>query len=109
MLGSSPDGIGETTAYSSAPGTGLEWIPKFVPRGTGDDAAITSNTGITSTNLAVLMLRGLINAGAGAVVGVALAPSHDKRVKYGVIGSLLGAFLGPLGIGAQALYVISKD
>jgi hypothetical protein len=87
------------------PGTGLEWVPKMIPRG------VLGGLGDESSALTLLgaITRAVINGGVGAVVGVALAPDHERRVKYGVTGGLLGLFLGPLGIGGQALYVISKD
>jgi hypothetical protein len=104
-LGDSPDGIGQSyaTARTSGPGSGLEHVPlrsatSVVRKALGAD-----------DSLAVMALRGVLSGGAGAVVGIALAPDHDKRTKYGVIGGLLGLFLGPIGIGAQALYVLTKD
>lgn len=96
----SPDGLGSPsspTRKTEGPGSGLEWVPKY-RLGDAD-----------SDSIAILALRGLINGGVGAIVGIALAPSHDKRTKYGITGGVLGLFLGPLGIGGQALYVLSKD
>lgn len=88
----------------SRAGTGLEWVPRTSPRGVlgmlGQDDAL---------GLAGAIFRMVLNGAAGAAAGVAMAPSHDKRTKYGVTGGLLGFFLGPLGIGGQALYVISKE
>jgi hypothetical protein len=90
-------------------GTGLEWVPKMIPRGVLGGLGQTDPTTNTAISLLSAVTRAVINGGVGAVVGVALAPDHDRRVKYGITGGLLGLFLGPLGIGGQALYVISKD
>jgi len=101
-LGDAPDGIGQSypTARTSGPGSGLEHVPLYsmAKKALGAD-----------DSLSVMVLRGIINAGVGAVVGVALSPDHARRTKYGVIGGLLGGFLGPLGVGGQALYVIMKE
>jgi len=104
-LGDSPDGIGQSyaTARTSGPGSGLEHVPlRSVTR-------VARKALGADDSLAVMALRGVLGGGAGAVVGVALAPDHGKRMKYGIIGGLLGLFLGPIGIGAQALYVLTKD
>ena len=106
-LGDSPDGIGQSyaTRRTTGPGSGLEHVPL---RSTGIGSVARKALG-ADDSLAVMALRGIIGGGAGAVVGVALAPEHSKRTKYGIIGGLLGLFLGPIGIGAQALYVLTKD
>jgi len=100
-LGMSPDGIGQSyaTQRTSGPGTGLEHMsPVNIVRGVGQTDSVV-----------VAVTRSIITGVSGAVVGVALAPNHDKRTKYAVIGGLLGMLLGPLGIAGQALYVLSKE
>lgn len=83
------------------PGTGLEWIPRTVVKGAlGQDP---------SDSLVGMVVRSIVSGVSGTVVGLALAPGHDKRMKYAVIGGLLGTFLGPLGIAGQAVYVLAKE
>lgn len=83
------------------PGTGLEWIPRGIAKGTlGQDTGVSMLAAVT---------RMVLSGAAGTVVGLALAPGHDKRVKYAITGGLLGFFLGPLGIGGQAVYVLAKE
>lgn len=116
----SPDGLGEDSesgpspgprAPSNAdvpnrpinprPGRGLEHTPLYTLR----RALGQSET----ESLASAIFRMVLTGAAGTVAGMAMAPSHDKRTKYAVIGGALGFFLGPLGIGGQAVYVLSKE
>jgi hypothetical protein len=94
--------------YPSRPGTGLEWVPRALAKGVLGQDEIVSSTN-TAAKIALTVTRIVLNSAAGAVVGIALAPGHDKRVKYGIVGGLLGLFLGPVGIGGQALYVLAKE
>jgi hypothetical protein len=94
--------------YPSRPGTGLEWVPRALAKGVLGQDEVMSTTN-TAAKIALTITRIVLNSAAGAVVGVALAPGHDKRVKYGIVGGLLGLFLGPVGIGGQALYVLAKE
>lgn len=117
-MGASPDGIGDATppaqrAPSSTyddtpnrpinprPGSGLEHTPLYTFR-----RAMGQSDG---ESLASALFRMVLTGAAGTVAGMAMAPSHDKRTKYAITGGLLGFFLGPLGIGGQAVYVLSKE
>lgn len=117
-LSGSPDGIGDAAparAPSSTdsadatpnrpinprPGRGLEHTPLYtLRRALGQDE---------TASLTMTVFRMVLTGAAGTVAGMAMAPSHDRRVKYAITGGLLGFFLGPLGIGGQAVYVMAKD
>jgi hypothetical protein len=117
-LGGNPDGLGtEAPARAPAstdvpngtpnrpinprPGTGLEHTALYtLRRGMG---------AVDGESLAASIFRMVLMGAAGTVTGMAMAPSHDKRTKYAITGGLLGFFLGPLGIGGQAVYVLSKE
>lgn len=122
IFNGSPDGLGEDSdpAPSSGrstrapantdvpnrpinprPGRGLEHTPLYTLR----RALGQSET----ESLAAAIFRMVLTGAAGTVAGMAMAPSHDKRTKYAIIGGALGFFLGPLGIGGQAVYVLSKE
>lgn len=99
--GGSPDGIGATAIRAAPrPGTGLEHMSYFTRSAIGQSDTLS---------LAGTIFRMVLMGAAGTVTGMAMAPSHDKRTKYAVTGGLLGFFLGPLGIGGQAVYVLSKE
>lgn len=103
-LDGSPDGIGQSypTEKTRGPGAGLEHLPLYTvaKKALGQDEALS---------LAGTIFRMVLMGAAGTVTGMAMAPSHDKRTKYAITGGLLGFFLGPLGIGGQAVYVLSKE
>lgn len=90
------------------PGTGLEWVPKMIQKGVlGQDTPTEVAT--SALSIAGTVFRMVLMGAAGTVAGMAMAPSHDKRTKYAITGGLLGFFLGPVGIGGQAVYVLSKE
>jgi hypothetical protein len=121
--GDSPDGLGHSnvvtkqdgnyaTRETVGPGAGLEHVPLyakgFMPTHIGRAGPIgqteTKEFGLIS-GLTVL----IVNAASGAVVGMALAPSRDKRTVYAITGSVLSLVFGPLGMMSQAAFVLLQD
>lgn len=92
---------------------GVSTIPKFQPMYTsayqrgagafedyeGEGAAVGAVAGG--------LILGLILAG-GYFAGAAMAPDQKRRVGWGVAGSLLGFFTGPIGLGVMGLTAILK-
>ena len=114
-LGDNPDGLGQNyaTRETTGPGSGLEHVPLY-SRGAptlinhGKAAAGTGQADAGSTIVAGLTGM-IINAGSGAVVGMALAPQRDKRTIYAITGALLTVVFGPLGMMGQAAFVLFKE
>lgn len=46
--------------------------------------------------------------GGGYFAGAAMAPASKDRVVYGVMGSVLGLFTGPIGLGVLGLVALSR-
>ena len=112
-LSGSPDGIGDsaparaprsTDEPQSGPGTGLEHMPLYTQRLGQSEPVVATTTGVLRT-----IASFAVNTGAGVAVGLAIAPDRERRVKYAVVGGVLGLLFGPLGIGGQALYVLAKE
>lgn len=46
--------------------------------------------------------------GGGYFAGAAMAPANQDKVMYGVLGSVLGLFAGPIGLGVLGLIALSR-
>lgn len=57
----------------------------------------------TSTLAAFGVLWILVRAAGGYVVGRALAPAPGDKMSWGIVGSLVGAAGGPVGLGLMAV------
>lgn len=90
---------------------GASTIPKFAPvyhsayqRGAG---AFEEGEGAAVGAVAGGLILGLILAG-GYFAGAAMAPDQKRRLGWGIAGSALGFFTGPIGLGVMGLTAILK-
>jgi hypothetical protein len=110
-LGDNPDGLGQNyaTRESTGPGSGLEHVPLYA-RGPATlinhGAARTIGQADTGGTIIAGLTGMVVNAGSGAVVGMALAPERDKRTIYAITGAVLTVVFGPLGMMSQAAFVL---
>lgn len=76
-------------------------LPVTTLRGLG---AYEGEQTVAAATVVVLALA----VGGGYFAGAAMAPTPSDRVGYGVLGSLLGLFTGPIGLGAMGLVALSR-
>jgi hypothetical protein len=74
-------------------------------RGLGDAGDTTGWKSAEGATIALVL--GLI-VGGGYFAGAAMAPAGRDKVSYGVLGSVLGLFGGPIGLGVLGLVALSS-
>lgn len=107
-LGENPDGLGQNyaTQETVGPGAGLEHAPLYAKGPMTPLMHAGPPVGQTETSLLAGLTGMIVNGGSGAVVGLALAPTRDKRTVYAITGAVLTVVFGPLGMMSQAAFVL---
>jgi hypothetical protein len=80
---------------------------RYIPAYQGGAGAFDENGEQAVGAVAGGLVLGLILVG-GYFAGAAMAPDPKRRVGWGVAGSLLGFFTGPIGLGAMGLVRVLK-
>jgi hypothetical protein len=78
-------------------------LPTTVLSGVG---ATDETTGFQIGAVGVLIIA--LSAAGGYFAGAAMAPERKNKTTYGVVGSVLGIFTGPIGLGVLGLVALSK-